>query len=58
MKKKRKWIPALICTVAAAALLTGMTYRYNEMLSNEDFIRFHVVANSDSEEDQALKLKV
>lgn len=45
-------IPALICTVAAAALLTGMTYRYNEMLSNEDFIRFHVVANSDSEEDQ------
>src|SRR5690554_287127 len=27
-------------------------------LSNDDFIRFHVVANSDSEEDQALKLKV
>lgn len=27
-------------------------------LSNEDFIRFHVIANSDSAEDQALKLKV
>lgn len=27
-------------------------------LSNDDFIRFHVVANSDSEEDQQLKLKV
>lgn len=27
-------------------------------LSNEDFIRFHVIANSDSEEDQQLKLKV
>ncbi len=27
-------------------------------LSNEDFIRFHVIANSDSKEDQALKLKV
>jgi stage II sporulation protein R len=27
-------------------------------LSNEDFIRFHVIANSDSDEDQALKLKV
>lgn len=58
MIKKRKWIPALICIVAAAALMTGMTYRYNELLSNEDFIRFHVVANSDSDEDQALKLKV
>ena len=27
-------------------------------LSNEDFIRFHVIANSDSAEDQQLKLKV
>lgn len=27
-------------------------------LSNDDFIRFHVIANSDSEEDQALKLAV
>jgi stage II sporulation protein R len=27
-------------------------------LSNEDFIRFHVIANSDSEEDQKLKLAV
>lgn len=27
-------------------------------LSNDDFIRFHVIANSDSEEDQQLKLAV
>lgn len=27
-------------------------------LSNDDFIRFHVIANSNTEEDQALKLKV
>jgi len=27
-------------------------------LSNDDFIRFHVIANSDTEEDQQLKLKV
>lgn len=27
-------------------------------LSNEDFIRFHVIANSDSEQDQQLKLAV
>lgn len=56
--EKRKLIAALICIAAAAALMTGMTYRYNELLSNEDFIRFHVVANSDSEADQALKFKV
>jgi len=27
-------------------------------LSNDDFIRFHVIANSDTDEDQKLKLKV
>ncbi len=27
-------------------------------LTNNDFLRFHVIANSDSEEDQSLKLKV
>ncbi len=27
-------------------------------MSNDDFIRFHVIANSDSQEDQQLKLKV
>ncbi len=27
-------------------------------LSNDDFIRFHVIANSDTDEDQQLKLKV
>lgn len=58
MIKKRKWIPVLLCGAAAAVLLTGMTYRYGGTLSNEDFIRLHVVANSDSEQDQALKLKV
>ena len=29
-----------------------------EPLSNSDFLRFHVIANSDSPEDQALKLRV
>lgn len=58
MIKKKKWISVLLCAAAAAVLLTGMTYRYGGTLSNEDFIRLHVVANSDSEQDQALKLKV
>lgn len=50
MIKKKKWIPVLLCDAAAAVLLTGMTYRYGGTLSNEDFIRLHVVANSDSEQ--------
>lgn len=34
------------------------TYNDQNTLSNSDFIRFHVIANSDSAEDQQLKLKV
>ena len=33
-------------------------YNSQSKLSNDDFIRFHVIANSDSTEDQELKLKV
>ena len=35
-----------------------MIYNNQSKLSNEDFIRFHVIANSDTDEDQQLKLKV
>ena len=35
-----------------------MIYSSQDKLSNEDFIRFHVIANSDTDEDQQLKLKV
>lgn len=37
---------------------TWTVYSDQSKLSNDDFIRFHVIANSDSEEDQQLKLKV
>lgn len=57
MKNKGKWLPPLLAAIVAL-LLCGMACRYSSQLTNEDFIRFHVVANSDSEEDQALKLKV
>lgn len=57
MKNKGKWLPPLLAALAAL-LMCGMACRYSTQLTNEDFIRFHVVANSDSEEDQALKLKV
>ena len=36
----------------------GMFHQGEEELSKDDFIRFHVVANSDSYEDQQLKLEV
>mgnify|MGYP000948649300 CR=1 FL=1 len=45
----------LICILLYS---TWVIINNQDGLSNEDFIRFHVVANSDSAEDQALKLKV
>lgn len=45
----------LICILLYSAWTIVSSQR---QLSNEDFIRFHVIANSDSEEDQQLKLKV
>ncbi|MDO4552217.1 MAG: stage II sporulation protein R [Bacillota bacterium] len=52
----------LLILLAAFAYLLGsgkMTSESNaEALSNEDFIRLHVIANSDSEADQDLKLEV
>ena len=50
--------------MAAAALILCVMAFYTspavqaEPLSNSDFLRFHVIANSDSPEDQALKLRV
>ncbi len=55
---KIKRIAAITGVLIIALFAAGMTYRSNEVLSNEDFIRFHVIANSDSEADQELKLKV
>lgn len=63
IKKDKKII---IISVALAALITfawGIfsSYRYSEKIQTgiaEDVVRFHVLANSNSEEDQALKLLV
>ncbi len=50
----------LICTVAilAVALLAGIFPVHGEEAIYKTVVRLHVVANSDSAEDQALKLKV
>lgn len=45
-----------LLTIAVAAMFT--IAGREEQLLTENFFRFHVLANSDSEEDQALKLKV
>lgn len=50
-------------TVAAALLLIGAAFWYwggqaVRAYNPENLIRFHVIANSDTEEDQALKIKV
>lgn len=44
--------------VSVFIFTSWVAYSNQSDLSNEDFIRFHVIANSDSEEDQQLKLKV
>lgn len=47
----------LFCLVLATAVWTcGLLRDYKTV--HEELIRFHVVANSDSEQDQAVKLKV
>ena len=50
----------LICTivVTTAALLVGFLPIHGESEIYDTVVRLHVIANSDSEEDQALKLKV
>jgi stage II sporulation protein R len=46
------------CCILVIALLSCVFPNKNEAALYDGFIRLHVVANSDSEKDQALKLKV
>lgn len=46
-----------ICLVLAASVWCGSLLADRQRL-NDELIRFHVVANSDSEEDQSIKLQV
>ena len=52
MKKLLKRIG--ICLVLAASVWCGSLLADRQRL-NDELIRFHVVANSDSEEDQSIK---
>lgn len=55
----KKW-RGRILVLLAIALAVGIFYRHADAAGRieEKVLRFHVIANSDSEEDQALKLKV
>lgn len=62
IQKQRKYILCLIFGIAAALFVTGLAVhakqeRIQKSMAEEVF-RFHVLANSDSEEDQNLKMKV
>lgn len=62
MKRERKYIICILVGVAISALATAglvkaKEIRVQEKMAEEVF-RFHVLANSDSEEDQTLKLEV
>lgn len=53
----RRWEAALLAGVAAAVLYSGWAAQEQAALANK-MIRLHVIANSDSDCDQALKLQV
>ena len=56
-RKLKTWEVALMAGVLAAVVAAGWLGREQEELAGS-VIRFHVIANSDSAEDQALKLAV
>ncbi len=59
MGLKKKQLRMLFFILVCVLLYSTWTISSSQSkLSNEDFIRFHVIANSDSEEDQQLKLAV
>lgn len=56
---KHKKVFLLTVLIFAALMLGGFSYRYYlQQAYAKAVIRFHVIANSDSVEDQALKLRV
>jgi len=58
MKQRLYPIELTLMIVAALALTSGAVALHTQSQLAEKVVRLHVLANSDSEEDQALKLKV
>ena len=60
-KWKKKLIEGLFLLLGLSTLFLGMEYIKRQQMQQEiaeKVVRFHVIANSDTKEDQALKLKV
>ena len=55
---KLKWVEIAALLLLAAFLTTGALALQTEQELSDKVVRLHVLANSDSEEDQALKRKV
>lgn len=58
MKVKKKQIGFIVLLLLGVFAYSCWLQYDEEILTNEDFVRFHVVANSNSVEDQNLKLAV
>lgn len=59
MRIRKKQIMLLALAVLSLLAYTSWNvYSNQRQLSNDDFIRLHVIANSDTDADQQLKLKV
>jgi len=56
--RKKQFRILFLILVCILLYSTWMIVSSQSKLSNDDFIRFHVIANSDSDEDQQLKLAV
>lgn len=65
-ERKRKWVMA-VSAVILSAMLTACVWRTETVSAKmetaqkhmaEEVLRFHVLANSDSKEDQELKMTV
>lgn len=56
--KKRQMRVLMLMLLSLFAYNIWIHHTESRSLSNEDFLRFHVIANSDGAADQALKLKV
>ena len=56
--KRRKWIASLVFLLLFSLFITLLLPVHGEDAIYDAVIRLHVIANSDEEEDQALKLKV
>lgn len=60
-KKAEKWIVWLGCCLGSVLMIFGAVYIKGSLLQQgiaREIIRFHVLADSDSDKDQQIKLKV